>query len=277
MLTKLLKYDMKFSYRVMLFIYMAAIALSGFLSVTLLLSQTVEYISIFSLISFLPYMFSLFAVALSGFLVVAVRVYKNLYTDEGYLTFTLPVTSAQIIWSKVFLYGFWQITGMIVLLVSMALPVLTLAYSQGVGGEIVGIIELVIDYLGFWARTVLNLDAQMIAVFFAVLFLEFVVMLISTPVVIVFSFSVGQLANRYRLLATFGVYYVYNLIMNTIFSIVESTFIVVESLLVPGTSVSFDITSFVHASLISLTIDIVMVIFIFMISRHIMTKKLNLI
>ena len=275
MLMKLLKYDMKFSYRIMLFVYIVSIALSVFLSATLLLSQTVEYVSIFSLISFLPYMFSLFAIALSGFLIVAVRVYKNLYTDEGYLTFTLPVTSSQIIWSKVLLYGFWQIAGIIVLLVSIALPILTLAYSQGVG-EIVGVIELMIDYFSFIARTVLNLDAKSIALFFIILFVDFVVMLISTPVAIVFSFSVGQLTNRYRLLATFGVYYVYNLIMNTILSVIESIFITGEFLLAPETGINFSVTSFAQASLISLIIDIVVVVATFLISRHIMTKKLNL-
>lgn len=277
MLRKLFKYDMKFSYRAMLFIYLAAAALSVFLSATILLSQTVEYVSIFSLISFLPYMFSLFAVSLSGFLVVAVRVYKNLYSDEGYLTFTLPVTSAQIIWSKVLLYAFWQITGIIVLLISIVLPILTIAYSQGVSGDIVGIIELAADYLAFMARTVLNLDARSITLFFVILFVNFAVMLISTPIVIIFSFSVGQLASRYRLLATFGVYYVYNLVMNTILSVIESAFIAGESLLVPGSSINFDVTSFAQASLMSLIIDIVVVILLFLISRHIMTKKLNLI
>lgn len=277
MLMKLWKYDMKFSYRIMVFIYIIAIALSVFLSGTVLLSQKIEYVSIFSVISLLPYMFSLLAVSLSGMLILAIRVYKNLYTDEGYLTFTLPVTTAQLIWSKVLLYAFWQVASIFVFILSIALPLVTVAYLQGVGGDIAGIIELAVDYLGFMARTVWGLDAQKIVIFVAVIVVNYVVLLISTPVSIIFSFSIGQLANRYRLLITFIVYYAYNIVMNTVISIIESLFFVGNNLLVPETSLGFDMTSLISVSAISLVIDIVITILIFIISHNIMSKKLNLI
>ena len=277
MLMKLWKYDMKFSYRIMVFIYIIAIALSVFLSGTVLLSQKIEYVSIFSVISLLPYMFSLLAVSLSGMLILAIRVYKNLYTDEGYLTFTLPVTTAQLIWSKVLLYAFWQVASIFVFILSIALPLVTVAYLQGVGGDIAGIIELAVDYLGFMARTVWGLDAQKIVIFVAVIVVSYVLLLISTPVSIIFSFSIGQLANRYRLLITFIVYYAYNIVMNTVISIIESLFFVGNNLLVPETSLGFDMTSLISVSAISLVIDIVITILIFIISHNIMSKKLNLI
>ena len=277
MLMKLFKYDMKFSYRIMTFIYIIALALSVFFSGTLLLSQNLEYVSIFSVISFLPYMFSLLAVTLSGFLVVAVRTYKNLYTDEGYLTFTLPVTSAQIIWSKVLLYVFWQIAGILVLLLSTALPFVTVAYVQGVGGEMAGVLELAVDFVGFWARNMLGLDASKLAVLISVMVVNSLVVLVATPVSIVFSFTVGQLANRYRILLTFVAYYIYTLVMNTLLSVVESLFIAGDALLVPEANFNFDMTSFLYASTASVLIDIVITVAIFVISRNIMSKKLNLI
>ena len=277
MLMKLFKYDMKFSYRIMTFIYIIALALSVFFSGTLLLSQKLEYVSIFSVISFLPYMFSLLAVTLSGFLVVAVRTYKNLYTDEGYLTFTLPVTSAQIIWSKVLLYVFWQIAGILVLLLSTALPFVTVAYVQGVGGEIAGVLELAVDFVGFWARNMLGLDASKLAVLISVMVVNSLVVLVATPVSIVFSFTVGQLANRYRILLTFVAYYIYTLVMNTLLSVVESLFIAGDALLVPEANFNFDMTAFLYASTASVLIDIVITVAIFVISRNIMSKKLNLI
>lgn len=277
MLMKLFKYDMKFSYRIMTFIYIIALALSVFFSGTLLLSHKLEYISIFSVISFLPYIFALLAVTLSGFLVVAVRTYKNLYTDEGYLTFTLPVTSAQIIWSKVLLYAFWQIAGILVLLFSTALPFVTIAYMEGVGSEIVGIIELATDFGGFWARNMLGLDAEKLAIFILVVILNSLVVLVATPVSIVFSFTVGQLANRYRILLTFVAYYIYTLVMNMLLSVVESLFVAGDALLVPEASFNFDMTAFLSASLISVLIDIIITAVIFVISRNIMSKKLNLI
>lgn len=277
MLMKLFKYDMKFSYRIMTFMYIIALALSVFFSGTLILSQKLEYISIFSVISFLPYMFSLLAVTLSGFLVVAVRVYKNLYTDEGYLTFTLPVTSAQIIWSKVLLYIFWQIAGALVLLLSVALPIAAVAHLEGVGSDIVGIAELATDYFGFWLRNMFGLDKWNFAIFILMLAFSSIVALISTPISIVFSFSVGQLASRYRILLTFVAYYTYNLVMNTLMSIVVEPFLSENATLVPTTNFTFDMTAFLSASLASVFIDIIIVVIIFVISRNIMTKKLNLI
>ncbi len=277
MLMKLWKYDMKFSYRIMTFIYIISIALSAFFSATLLLAQKIEYVSIFSVISFLPYMFALFAVALSGFLVVAVRVYKNLYTDEGYLTFTLPVTSSQIIWSKVFLYIFWQVTGIIVLLLSMAMPLAALAHLEGIGSDVFGIIELAADYLGFSLRNMFGNDVRKLTVFILVAIFNGIIVLISTPITIVFSFSVGQLASRYRIVLTFVTYYAYTLVMNTLLSVVESLFIAGESLLVPSADFNFDMTAFLSASLASVFIDIIIAVIIFAVSRNIMSKKLNLI
>ncbi len=277
MLMKLWKYDMKFSCRIMMFIYIVAVALSALFSATLLLSQKLEYISIFSVISFLPYMFALLAVTLSGFLVVAVRVYKNLYTDEGYLTFTLPVTSAQIIWSKVFLYVFWQIAGILVLLLSIALPIAAVAHLEGVGGDIVGIVELAADYFGFWLRNMFGFDKWNFAMFIMVFILSSIVALISTPISIVFSFSVGQLASRYRILLTFVTYYAYNLVMNTLMSIAVEPFLSGNTPLVPTTNFTFDMTAFLSTSLASVFVDIIITVIIFVISRNIMSKKLNLI
>ena len=65
--------------------------------------------------------------------------------------------------------------------------------------------------------------------------------------------------------------------MNTVISIIESLFFVGNNLLVPETSLGFDMTSLISVSAISLVIDIVITILIFIISHNIMSKKLNLI
>ena len=53
---------------------------------------------------------------------VAVRYYKNVYTDEGYLTNTLPVTARQIVISKLSVGILWSIiTGAVVCISVMSL------------------------------------------------------------------------------------------------------------------------------------------------------------
>ncbi len=64
---------------------------------------------------------------------IYVRYYKNLMTDEGYLTFTLPVTSAQQLSSKLISTLVCQIIAFIAVLVSVAVSLLI---GLGIGGLI---------------------------------------------------------------------------------------------------------------------------------------------
>lgn len=47
------------------------------------------------------------------------RFYKNLYTDQGYLMHTLPVTQHELIWSKTFVALIWQLIGGLVMAISI--------------------------------------------------------------------------------------------------------------------------------------------------------------
>ncbi len=47
------------------------------------------------------------------------RFYKNLYTDQGYLMHTLPVTQHELIWSKTFVALIWQVISGLVMVISI--------------------------------------------------------------------------------------------------------------------------------------------------------------
>lgn len=51
----------------------------------------------------------------------AIRFYKNLYTDEGYLMFTLPTTPGKLIFSKTLISGLWNLIASTVMLGSIFL------------------------------------------------------------------------------------------------------------------------------------------------------------
>ena len=44
-----------------------------------------------------------------AFVLMIIRFYKNFLTDEGYLMFTLPVTTGQLIWSKLLVSVLWVV------------------------------------------------------------------------------------------------------------------------------------------------------------------------
>ena len=52
------------------------------------------------------------------------RFYKNLMCSEGYLTFTLPVTTAEILWSKLITAMLWTIISSVVVFISINIFVL---------------------------------------------------------------------------------------------------------------------------------------------------------
>lgn len=59
-------------------------------------------------------LFLLCALTLATFLIVVHRFYRNLFTDEGYLTLTLPVTAHQIVLSKAIAGALWLIVDFLV-------------------------------------------------------------------------------------------------------------------------------------------------------------------
>jgi hypothetical protein len=111
MFKKLLKYDMKAVWRVWWILIPSLLGLSTFFAMSIRIfieTATQESHHIFPLLlSFLSMFFM--SIAYIGFfgsivmteILVFVRFYKNLFTDEGYLTFTLPVSRRQLLLSKV--------------------------------------------------------------------------------------------------------------------------------------------------------------------------------
>lgn len=61
------------------------------------------------------------ASALITMVLICIYFYRNLFCDEGYLTFTLPVTTSQIIWSKVLAGFVWTLINLLAVCLGMAI------------------------------------------------------------------------------------------------------------------------------------------------------------
>ena len=55
---------------------------------------------------------------------IVVRYYKSLYTDEGYLTLTLPATRGQLLFSKAFAACVWSILDLAIVIAGLAIVVI---------------------------------------------------------------------------------------------------------------------------------------------------------
>lgn len=108
MLKKLLKYEWKDTSRLLLPINLAIIVLTilgcGMLSTSIFDSETSLFFAVPLLIL---YILSILTFSSVTTIYIYVRFYKNLYTAEGYLMHTLPVTPMQLFHSKLLVACSW--------------------------------------------------------------------------------------------------------------------------------------------------------------------------
>lgn len=129
MLGKLLKQDFRATARIILPVYAAVPVLGLFtgLIVRLCESQSNIWISILgSLVSFV-FSLALIAAVVTTVVLMILRFYRNLMTDEGYLMFTLPVSTTELICSKLIVSVVW-------FLGALAVDALGLLLSGMLGG-----------------------------------------------------------------------------------------------------------------------------------------------
>ena len=81
-----------------------------------------EFMRALAVLSVLLFSAAVFGGSILAFVLMIYRFYKNLMTDEGYLMFTLPVTTGQLIWSKMIVSAVW-------LLATAAMDVLSMFIS----------------------------------------------------------------------------------------------------------------------------------------------------
>ncbi len=126
-----------------------------------------------------------------------VRFYKNLFTGEGYLTFTLPVTPTQHILTKLFVALLFQVATLLAVL---------LATSVITAGDV--FVEIIKAAAYLW-KTVQRELGSHLPFYVAELCVLLPVALMTTMLLYYACLSVGQLTHKNRVLAAVGVYFGY--------------------------------------------------------------------
>ena len=196
------------------------------------------------------------------------RFYKNLFTGEGYLTFTLPATPTQHLWVKLLTSMLFGFASFIVVLISLMAITAGDAFDEGVKA-LIYIAKIYIPKIGFHIWLYL-----LEAVILLILTASFGYLLYYTCI------SIGQLSKKNRVLCAVGVYigyYFITQILGTIFMVVI-TFLASTPFMKAIAQFAVNHTyAFIHIILcILIVLTAVMALVCFAITRHIMTKKLNL-
>ena len=200
MLGKLLKYDLKWVYKLIVIFY----GLAFIFSVIGRAFSTIENSLIFEVVSQIAFgtAISMMVSALINTLMRSwVRFVRNIYKDESYLTHTLPVEKQQIFASKV-------ITGTVAIFTSMIVIIICLFicyYSEINMQALKGFLELAAST---YNTTVLNL-LLLIAV---VIFLEIVYALLIGYVGII----LGHKSNKNRVARSIVIGFILYLVLQTL-------------------------------------------------------------
>ena len=146
MLRKLFKYDFKGMGRLIVPISLLAIAVALAGSAALFGMKNISGAGIGSVtefaltailsIIFITSVFAIVAYSVLCFVVIFARFYKNFFSDEGYLTFTLPVTTRQLMLSKLFASVLWWIAAVII---TAVLAVLMISVGSAPAGAFLNV------------------------------------------------------------------------------------------------------------------------------------------
>ena len=242
MLGKLLKYDLRSVGRFwwIAMITMIGASFSASISMRLYLemsisqsywaSETNVMISLAMAALYLIFIISLVAMG-ACFLFVAiliyVRYYKHLFTDEGYLTFTLPVSRKQIFFSKLVNAGLWLVLSEIVLFacVMVMLVIVMPTYGKGVIAT-----ETLNDIIKGFVKSFESRGIWMILQGILVVLSVVSATMLSVGVVY-FCITLGAtVAKRAKIIVGIGAYYVIDVVsrvLGTILGVVPMVWIIV--------------------------------------------------
>lgn len=197
-----------------------------------------------------------------------IRFYKNLFTGEGYLSFTLPVTPSQHICVKAAVATLFQLLTFVAVMVSAAIMT---------AGDVLYEVIRAVNYLIKLFSDILGIHlplyiAEAVLLCISVLFVQFLFYYT--------CISIGQLFHKNRVLAAVGVYfgfYVITQIIGTVFLILFTSFSYIIDFEKLGEFVSRHKFGVVHGSVGILEIIVLILGAVyFFVSKRIITRKLNL-
>jgi hypothetical protein len=260
MLGKLFKHEMKAQARLLL-------PLLGVLAALTIVDCIVFNLGIFKgALAIIPgfiafaYGAAIVATIVVSSVIIILRFYKNLMSDEGYLMFTLPVKSHDLINSKLIASILWNTICFSAVIASIGVVITATGHMT----QVTDFFNLVINEfrLELGDSSTLFMIELIVMIFLSVL---------NSVLMIYVSIAIGQLFNGHKVLGSFGAYIVISIavqIISTIATLVVSFFF----------SKNFSEISAVPQIVFPLTLLFLLVfnIAFYWVTDYIFRKKLNL-
>ena len=219
----------------------------------------------------LIYAIFIVGIVLATILYLAVRMQKSLFSDEGYLTNTLPVSSDKLLWSKILVFWTWSAIDFLCVALSILILVSYPDTMQDIVNGFQTFFTSLLGFEGFGAMT----DTIMLVLGVIIEYFFYFTSLI------LFSICLGSLFKTHKTLGAvvsfFGINIGQSIVMLIILFIVPplspiSTMVTTES----GEVISSTGGNGTAQMIFMLAWYLVLSVVFYFGSRYILTKKLNL-
>ncbi len=270
MLTKLLKYEWKASYKIVMLMNLYIIITTAIGIMTLIAqiwNTESESISSLGALLFIFYFLSIALVSAIATIYIAVRFYRSMYTDEGYLIHTLPVTKNQLLISKTIIATIHIALTSVVVLLSMVLLFYFLATKLDPAAKAAIAFEVNAGDLSeltaaFVANKVLKIS--LIVIYFLMSSIDAVLLCFT-------GISLGQLFTKHKIIGSIicyiGLYSILQILSS--FAILPFTGLTLMSKISLSTILDIGI-------MVETVFVIICNILFYFISYYLLNKKLNL-
>ncbi|MFV0363957.1 MAG: hypothetical protein ACK5LL_12870 [Suipraeoptans sp.] len=255
MLGKIIKYDFRYLNKMLLLIH--AFLLMYTLAARFILSPIAEKTNISDsilMLVILMYVIILLATSFGTYIFIAVRFYKNLFSDEGYISRTIPVKSSTHLLAKTISGFIWAFLDTIILLATVFLLFSSSVFTSGSGD--------ISEFLKYW-----GIGGVQITIFV----LTLIIGTLSNVVMIYIAIALGQTFASHKVISSVAMYFVVSMAISII-----SMAVALPNVFSSFTEAIIEVTAISNllgwTSLSSAVLTIVM----YAISNYILNKKVDL-
>lgn len=274
MLGKLIGHEFKLTARYFIPMYICLgvvtllLKLSWFFTIdndVIFMGSTDTFLNLVNVILITIYIIVLVAIFLLTDFIILRRFYTNMFSDEGYLMFTLPVTTKQLINSKLIVAFIWQF----LMIPATLLSFFILFINTDILREIPYVWTSVMKEIH-----ILNISGFKIWLLLAELALVFLTELLVVTLMCYLSMTIGQhLLTEHRLLGSVLAF----LAIYTVESLISSLIsLLTGSLTIDIISVQEFVRYFGMVLPMGIALNIVYIIIYYVIVHYLLDKKLNL-
>lgn len=215
MFRKLLKYDLKYVWRIWWIMAVSVLGLSVVGSAVLryvITSMMADDVTFFTIMSFfflfICFMAIIFSLVFTE-IMIFVRFYKHFFTDEGYLTFTLPVSRKSLLMSKT-LSGLIWIWANVILIVICVMIFMLISPPAEAGKFFIN--PVAYKWLGGVIANAWSAVGAWLIVYVVIAIVLISLMFLFTLSMIQFCITIGAIiAKKLKVLAAIGIYYLINM------------------------------------------------------------------